>query len=66
MEGVGEGLDLGVERDVDSVPTVMVLVPDEVDFPIDWGMEIDDVAASSGDFNEPDIPLSWKNAEYPR
>lgn len=37
------------ERDVDSVPTVMVLVPTEVDGSlIDWGMEIDDVAAGSG------------------
>jgi len=63
-EGVGKG---GWERDVDSVPTVMVLVPDEVDgFLIDWGMEIDDVAAGSGESNDPDIPLSRKNAEYPR
>ena len=58
-EGVGKGLELGWGRDVDSVPTVMVLVPDEVGgFLIDWGMGIDDVAASSGELNDPDIPLS--------
>jgi hypothetical protein len=44
---------------VDSVPTVMVLVPDEVGgFSIDWGMEIDDVAAGRGELNDPDIPCS--------
>lgn len=37
----------------------MVRVPDEVDgFLIDWGMEIDDVAARSGELNDPDIPRS--------
>jgi len=45
----------------------MVLVLDEVDgFLIDSGMETDDVAAASGELNDPDIPLSRKNAEYPR
>jgi hypothetical protein len=58
-EGVGKGLELGWKRDVDSVPTVMVLVPDEVDgFSMDWGMDFDDVAAGSGELNDPDIPLS--------
>ena len=58
-EDVGKVLELGCERDVDSVPTVMVLVLDETDgFSIDWGMEIDDVAAGSGESNDPDIPLS--------
>jgi len=66
-EGVGKGLELGRERDVDSVPTVIVLVRDEVDgFLIDWGMGNDDVAAGSGESNDPDIPHSPKKAEYPR
>ena len=58
-EGVGKGLELRWERDVDSVPTVMVLVPDEVDeSSIDWGMGNDDVAAGSGELNDPDISLN--------
>jgi hypothetical protein len=58
-EGFGKELELKWERDVDSVPTVMVLVPDEVDrFLIDWGMGIDDVAAGSGELSDPDIPRS--------
>jgi len=66
-EGFGKELELKWERDVDSVPTVRVLVPDEVDgFSIDWGMEIDDVAAGSGELNDPDIPRSRKNDEYSR
>lgn len=58
-EGVGKGLELRWGRDVDSVPTVMVLVPDEVDeSSIDWGMGNDDVAAGSGLSNDPDISLN--------
>lgn len=54
---VRKGLELGLERDVDSVPTVMVLVPDEVDgFSIDLGIAIGDVAAGRGDLNDPHIP----------
>jgi hypothetical protein len=64
-EGVGKGLELEWESDVDSVPTVMVLVPDEVDrFSIDWGMEIDDVAAGNGELNDPDIPRSLKEVQH--
>ena len=50
-ERVGKGLELvwEWERDVDSVPIVMVLVPDEVDeISIDWGMDIDEVASGNG------------------
>jgi hypothetical protein len=37
----------------------MVLVLDEVGvFVSDWGMEDVDVAAGSGELNDPDIPLS--------
>ena len=64
-EGVGKGVELGWEREVDNVPTVMVLVRDEVDgFLIDWGMGIDDVAAGSGESNDPDIPhsLKWRGS----
>lgn len=59
-EGAGKVLELGRERDVDSVPTVMVLVLDEVDVcSNDWGgMGIDDVAAASGESNDPHIPLN--------
>jgi len=65
-EGVGKELELKWERDVESVPTVMVLVPDEVDgFLIEWGMEINDVAAGSGELNDPVIPVNRKNGEYP-
>jgi len=49
-----------------KVPTVVEAVPDGVDgFFIDWGMGIEEVAAGSGEANDPDIPLSLKNAEYP-
>ena len=59
VEGVGKRLELASGRDVDSVPTVMVLVLDGEDgFVIDLGMAIDDVAASSGESNDPVIPRS--------
>lgn len=57
-----KGLDR--ERDVASVPTVMVRVPDEVDESVsDSGMGIDDIAAGSGELNDPDIPVRLKNGE---
>lgn len=52
---------LGLERgrDVDKLPTVAVAVPDGVDkFFIDWGMGIEEIAAGSGEVNDPDISLS--------
>lgn len=53
------GPELGGGTDVDSVPTVTVCVPDEVrDFVNDEGMGIDDVAASRGESNDPDIPVN--------
>jgi len=62
--GATKRLELG--RDVESVPTVTVCVPDEVDgFVSDAGMGIDDVAAGSGESNDPDIPASLKYGEYP-
>jgi hypothetical protein len=65
-ESVRTGLELGSERDIDSVPTVMVLVPDEVDGSlIDLGIGIGDNAAASGDLNDPHIPRSLKYGEYP-
>jgi hypothetical protein len=52
-------LELERGRDVDKVPTVAVAVPDGVGrFFIDWGMEIGEVAAGSGEANDPDILLS--------
>lgn len=47
-DGFGKGVELVSRGEVDSVPTVMVLVRDEVGgFLIDWGMGSDDVAAGS-------------------
>jgi hypothetical protein len=52
--------------DVDKVPTVAVLVLDRIDGVwIDWGTGIEDVAAGSGELNDPLIPVSWKFGEYP-
>jgi len=63
---VGGRPEVGGERDGDKVPTVSVLVPDRIDGVwIDWGMGIEDVAAGSGELNDPVIPVSRKNGEYP-
>jgi len=62
--GASKELELGWERDVDSVPTVIVGVTDEVDeFSIDLGMGIDAVAEGNGELNDPDIPVSVKYGE---
>ena len=59
-EVVGVAVVIGAS--VDSVPTVTVRVPDEVDeVARDFGMGIDDIAAASGEAKDPDIPvrLTW-------
>jgi len=64
--GAGKELGRGRETDVDSVPTVTVCVSDEVDeFEDEVGMGIDEVAAASGESNDPDIPVRLKNGENP-
>jgi len=64
-EDVGRELEVERGGDLERVPIVAVFVLDGVGWSLsDWGMGIEDVAAGSGESNDPDISLNPKKAEY--